>query len=416
MRVLGKRSWLATIAVAALSGACQSVSGGANPEVPNWVHRPSYSLQLLYKTNILASSRQVGEPYERGRPELDIAHRRVFVGSSDRGLYAIRVEDGSTIWRFETMGAVQCEPLYDPKEDVVYFGSNDGALYKAHAKDGKLIWRFYSRAEVARQPVLEGGTLYFANANDTFLAIDAKTGKKLWSQHHAPALGMEIAGHAGPTVWKGRVYAAYSDGTVTAYDAKTGTERWRGTDLSGEAEDSLGDIPPYLDADTTPVVGSVEGTAAVFAGHYEGGVFALDARGGQIIWSNPAVRGVTELLMWEQEAHGETTSDPGETARRILIASSGTSGMWGLDPETGEELWRRDLPEGGTSAMEPILGALLVTTTKQGIFLVSPLDGGVIDGIHTGAGFSGSVAAYGRRAFTVSNEGKLYSLHVSPPK
>ena len=66
--------------------------------------------------------------------------------------------------------------------------------------------------------------------------------------------------------------------------------------------------------------------------------------------------------------------------------------------------------------MEPILGALLVTTTKQGIFLVSPLDGGVIDGIHTGAGFSGSVAAYGRRAFTVSNEGKLYSLHVSPPK
>ena len=91
----------------------------------------------------------------------------MFVGSSDRGLYAVRVEDGTVLWRFETLGFVQSAPLYDRGEDVVYFGSNDGALYKVRARDGKLLWRFMTNAEISRRPLLSGGSLFVANANDT---------------------------------------------------------------------------------------------------------------------------------------------------------------------------------------------------------------------------------------------------------
>ena len=38
-----------------------------------------------------------GEPYERGRAEIDVPHGRVFVGTSDHGLYALRASDGSTL-------------------------------------------------------------------------------------------------------------------------------------------------------------------------------------------------------------------------------------------------------------------------------------------------------------------------------
>ena len=47
------------------------------------------------------------------------------------------------------------------------------------------------------------------------------------------------------------------------------------------------------------------------------------------------------------------------------------------------------------SAPVPIAGALLVSTTLHGLYLLSPIDGSVIDGIHTGAGFSMAPAVHG---------------------
>src|SRR5690606_35507044 len=102
-------------------------------------------------------------------------------------------------------------------------------------------------------PTLAEGLLYAVNANDTVLALEPRTGKLVWSQHRTPALGMEVAGYSGALVWRAKVYVAFSDGTVTAFDAKTGVERWQPVDLSAEAEQHLGEVPTYLDVDTTPV-------------------------------------------------------------------------------------------------------------------------------------------------------------------
>ncbi len=397
--------------------ACASVRSGANPELPSWAHRPSWSMSVAFKQRIVAPSREVGEAYERGRPAIDPDGRRVFVGSRDRGLYAVSAEDGRTLWRFETLGPVQSEPLYDPGEDVVYFGSNDGALYKVAASNGKLVWRFMTNAEVARAPVLTSdGWLYVVNANDTVMALEPKSGKLRWSQHRAPALGMEIAGYAGPLVWEGIVYVAFSDGNVTAFDRRTGEERWQPVDLSAEAEDRIGDVPQYFDVDTTPVPGYIDGAPVIFVGSYEAGAFALDAVTGVQAWANPAVLGVTDLLRVTEPAHAPRRGDgPAVPERSVLIASTGTSGIWALDPENGREIWRRGLPDGGVSAPVPILGALMVTTTRQGLFLLSLTDGAPIDGLDLGDGFSMPAAAFGAHAFAVTNFGDLLHLRVSPP-
>src|SRR5690606_41149505 len=67
----------------------------------------------------------------------------------------IWAQDGSVLWRFDTLGPVQCEPYYDKQEDALYFGSNDGALYKVDASSGALRWRFSTGAEISRRVVLE---------------------------------------------------------------------------------------------------------------------------------------------------------------------------------------------------------------------------------------------------------------------
>ncbi len=393
-----------------LAASCGAIGTGANPERPVFTHRPNHSLDVVYSRNAVAASRRAGEAYERGQPELDIAGRRVFVGSSDNGLYALRAQDGETIWRFETLGFVQCQPLYDAVEHVVYFGSNDGALYKVDAATGALRWRFMTNAEISRRPVLAGGLLYAANANDTVIAIEPESGKMVWNQHRAPATGMEVAGYAGVSVFRDKVYTGFSDGTVLAFDARTGRERWQPVDLSAEAEQTLGEVPAQLDVDTTPVPDHIDAGTVVFVGSYAGGVFALDAETGTQVWNNSGVFGVTELFLWSEPSHADAS------AQRVLVAASGTSGLWGLDPETGKELWRQRVPHGGVSAPVPMQGALLISASQLGLFLLSPLGGELIDGIHIAEGVSMTPAVHGNRAFVMTNGGRFLGLHLRGPQ
>jgi outer membrane protein assembly factor BamB len=322
------------------------------------------------------------------------------------------------------------------------------------ASDGLLLWRFDTAAEVTRRPVVYRGTLFATNANDTLLAIDPGTGKMKWFRHRTPAFGMEMSGYAGPAVHGDRVYAAFSDGVVMSYDVRDGAQRWYPVDLTAQVEQArTGEELRYLDVDTTPVITKSSKDWVVVVASYEGGVFALDADTGMQVWVNEGATGVTEIALWEWAASPKptvergadradrdagtsspsssatvaaTTPDAGprqprasvptdEGMHRVLICSSGLSGLWGINPDDGKELWHRDVPSGGITAAAPIQGAALVGTTRYGMFLVSPLDGGVIDGVHSGGAFAATPAAHGSRAFVLSNEGVLFGVHVEPP-
>jgi len=412
-----RRSLAACLALGLLSGCKTAPRTSALPEVPTWYRRPGWALSVAERRQITASGEVHGEDHERGQPALDPANRRVFVGSSDRGLYALRSEDLSTLWRFQTAGFVQSEPLYDAAEDTVYFGSNDGALYKVRAHDGGLLWRFSTNAEVARRPLVVDGTVYLVNANDTVVAADAATGKMRWNYHRTPAYGMEIAGHAGVALHDRKVFTAFSDGRIEALDAATGKEVWA-YDLAAEAEAAGTSEEPirYLDADATPIVARIDAGMVVFVAGYEGGVFALDVDNGGRVWGREDVKGVNDLTLWEEPAHAPRGGGPTVPARRLLLASSGTTGLWALSLEDGRPLWRRPLPEGGISRPVAWSGALLLSTTRYGLFLVSPTDGSVIDGLDTGNGFAMAPAAHGQRAFVVSNQGVLFSLGLNTPQ
>ena len=411
------------VAGAAASAACATTDKAddrVNPETPLWFNHPGGAIHVLALRPLTNSGVTVGEDYEKGRPEIDAEHGRVFVGSADHGLYALRADSGSAMWRFETLGAVQCEPLYDRELDVVYFGSNDGALYCVRARDGGLVWRFKSAAEVARRPVLDGEALFFANGADQLFALDRRTGKQRWHQHRTTALGMEVAGYAGPAVDHGKVFVAYSDGHVAAYDAEDGSERWTPVDLSAEAEQTAGEAPRYLDVDTTPVPDALPSGRVVYVASYAGGVYALDAESGARVWSNDKALGVTELVLWREPAHapseqGPDRGGPLEPERRLLLAASSVSGLWALDPATGRQTWRIPVPEGGVTAPMPIAGALIVGTTRYGLFLISPRNGRVIDGIDLGSGFAETPGVFGDRAYTLSNAGTFVALQVAAP-
>ena len=90
-----------------ISTSCDSFRQGANPEMPVWQRRPGMALSLVGQTPLTFEGRNFDSPVEKGRPALDTKNRRAFVGTSDHGLYAIRLDTAQIEWRFETIGAVQ---------------------------------------------------------------------------------------------------------------------------------------------------------------------------------------------------------------------------------------------------------------------------------------------------------------------
>jgi outer membrane protein assembly factor BamB len=389
-----------------------------NPENAIWFNHPSGDMNVFIHRELTIPGRGA-EDGERGKPEIDTAHGRVFVGSSDRGLYCLRATDGSGIWRFETIGMVQSEPLYDATLDVVYFGSHDGALYAVQARDGKLVWRFDTAAEVTKKPVLFGEVLIFSNAADQLYAVDRRTGKTKWNAHRTPALGMEIQGYAGPALDGRTVYTAFSDGHVTAFDAGDGTEKWS-VDLSAEGERLTGETQRYLDVDTTPVVTDTAQGHVVFVASYATGLYELDAETGARIGADDKITGATDMMMFREPAHaphpdGPDKGGPRVPARQVLIVSSSSTGLWGINPDNRRVLWRDPVPEGGIGGATQVSGAIAVPTTRYGLFLIHVLNGRPIDVVDLGTGFSTQAGAYGNRLYALSNGGTFIGVGVDPP-
>ena len=133
----------------------------------------------------------------------------------------------------------------------VYVGSESGDVFALNARTGCTYWQYHAKAgirtAVSVGPYKAGGAggfaVYFADVNATAYAVDANTGKELWSRKlddhtYAAATG-------SPTFHDGRLYvplAAVGEegqggrigyecctfrGSITALDANTGAVVWK---------------------------------------------------------------------------------------------------------------------------------------------------------------------------------------------
>jgi hypothetical protein len=236
---------------------------------------------------------------------------------------------------------------------------------------------------------------------------------------------MEISGYAGPLYDGGAVFMAYSDGHVNAYKAD-GSLHWQdAVDLAAQAEQAAGgEAPRYLDVDTTPVPDDhpLGRGRIIYVASYAGGVYALDQDTGAIVWKNEKATGVHDLVLWSEPAHIANSEGPEAErgamvpARKMLLAASPSSGLWALDPKNnGATIWRLNVPDGGITAPIPVAGALIVGTTRYGLFLISPYRGKIIDGLDVATGFAQAPAVFGHRAYAISNAGTLLGIQVEPP-
>ena len=99
--------------------------------------------------------------------------------------------------------------------NVVYIGSDDYSLYALNATTGKKLWSFPTGDYVSTSAAVANGVVYFGSFDNKVYALNASTGAKLW---------MHACGNAWSelVVAGGVVYFGSTDGYIYALNASTG--------------------------------------------------------------------------------------------------------------------------------------------------------------------------------------------------
>jgi eukaryotic-like serine/threonine-protein kinase len=163
-----------------------------------------------------------------------VAGGLALLGGSDGQVWAVDAASGAVRWRFRTQGRVRSSPAV--AEGRVYVGSMDGTLYALELATGRLVWRFdteghtlesgrfgFDRRTIQSSPAIVDGRVFVGSRDGHLYAVDAATGRRLWTTDHEMSWV-----NSSPAVAGGLVFAGSSDNRfVQAVDARTGNERWR---------------------------------------------------------------------------------------------------------------------------------------------------------------------------------------------
>ncbi len=162
---------------------------------------------------------------------------------------------------------------YSPLEEIDQ--DNVGQLGLAWSMDLPL-------GNTAIQPIAVGGVIYFATGLSVVHAVDATSGKELWQYDPRPGerAGLNLRfgwGVRGIAWWNGKIYTGTQDGRLIALDARTGKQVWSVQTFPSDYPAYISGAPRAFDGKVIVGFGSTTGAA-------RGYVTAYDAETGKQAW------------------------------------------------------------------------------------------------------------------------------------
>ncbi|NME72086.1 outer membrane protein assembly factor BamB family protein [Flammeovirga aprica] len=170
-----------------------------------------------------------------------VVDNTLYIGGTDGFVNAIDIRTAKELWQFETVGIMASSPTV--AYDKVFFGeaySSTGTYYAVDAKTGRIVWSTQEYGKVWVSATFHDGNIYFGNMDGFFFCVDAASGKKIWSYNtakdtpleHLPLEtkhqhGFPPGVYCNPVYAEGIIYTGSWSGYYFAFDATTGTLKWR---------------------------------------------------------------------------------------------------------------------------------------------------------------------------------------------
>ncbi len=209
----------------------------------------------------------------------------------------------------------------DTTEDVLMYGMGVKAqrfspLDKINDQTVKKLvpaWSFSFGDERQRgqetQALVHDGVIYVTASYSRMFAIDARTGKRLWS--YQARLPDDIRPccdvvNRGPAIYGDKVYFGLLDASIVALDKKTGKVAWKVDFDDHKAGYTMTGAPTIIKDQKTGRIMLIHGTSGDEFG-VVGKLYARDPETGEEIWMRPMVEGHTGRLNGKD---GTVTGDP----------------------------------------------------------------------------------------------------------
>ncbi|MCR9156341.1 MAG: PQQ-binding-like beta-propeller repeat protein [Rhodobacteraceae bacterium] len=252
-----------------------------------------------------------------------VADGRIFTIDS-AGRVTATSTAGETLWSYSLV------PLRDDASESLagglavdngrlYVTSGFGTVSALDASTGREIWTQRVQATATGAPTVFGGLVYVIAGDSTAWAIETEDGRVRWQSDGLGDVG-NVAGAAPPAVNNTHVVFAFGSGAVQGAFRQGGLNLWSADIVGarrGFAISLVDDITGY------PVI---DGTN-VYAGNHSGRVVALNVNSGERLWT---------------ARHG--AMDPVWPAGNSVYFVSDLNELVRLDATTGEQIWAVDLP------------------------------------------------------------------------
>ena len=161
-------------------------------------------------------------------------------------------------WSLDLPGEATLEATPLAIHGTLYFTGSWGVVYAVNARNGRLLWTYDPKTwqhnpmklhytfACNRGVAYAAGRIYSAAVDGRLFALDARSGKLLWSvETTSPQSGQTITG--APRTFKDKVIIGNGGadfgtrGYVTAYEGVTGSQVWRFYAAPGTPEENKGD-------------------------------------------------------------------------------------------------------------------------------------------------------------------------------
>jgi outer membrane protein assembly factor BamB len=323
---------LATVALSGCGLWSKLFNRGDNLKAPRPLQEftSSVRVQKLWETRIGDGSGRSGV-----RLQPAFADGRLYAISTDGKIEALDAATGKTLWKQSTGVGDGIWPFRHnkPGPDARYaggpsvlgkllvVGTLDGHVYALDAATGKRLWSARVDDEVISPPAIDAGIVYARTNSGYVYAFDANTGERKWLYDQASVPLLSLRGNGALLATHGVVMFGSDDGNVVSLRGDTGAIQWK-----LPITKSLGrtDIQKLNDADDSM---QLDGNT-LYATAYHGELTAIDATQGQILWSRPFSSYV-----------GVAVAD------KELVGVDDNSLVWAFSKEGGGDLWKQDALE-----------------------------------------------------------------------
>jgi outer membrane protein assembly factor BamB len=314
--------------------------------------------------------------------------------------------------------------------DVLYAADRKGRVVALDAASGKQIWSVRIDAPVSAGPAAGGGLVLLGTSNAEVIALDASNGAVRWTAQ----VGSEVL--SVPQLDIDRVIVQTADGTIAGLDAKDGHQVW----VSDRTVPVL-----TLRGTSTPVVTH----GIVLAGFSTGKLVALSAEKGFVAWEtsiavpkgrselerivdidgNPVLAGTSVFVVTYQGRVARVDVQTGNVEwDRDMSSNVGlgvdfsqvyvtddASNVWALSRSTGASDWKTEALANRGLTAPAILGNYVVVADAEGyIHLLSRTDGQIAGRTELdGKGIHARPLVVKDLLYVYGNSGKLaaYRLH-----